>query len=384
MISKNLSSSFLAAASLVLFVGCPPAPIGSTETDTETESESDTSETTSTSTTNTTLTTTTITTTSSTSTTGTDTDTDPTTTSTSTTTGDPDPVCGDGTVDDGEECDDGNTDDGDGCTAECKDNTCGDGIVHDGVEACDDGINDGGYGGCMMDCSALGPGCGDGIVQGEEGETCDPMDPDALPGCLSTCQQANSCLEIISDDAAAASGIYKIMPEGYEGEPLDVVCEMDADGGGYTFLKASVNSSKNAVGASTACANYGMNLFIPRTPDHLTAAIVIALSDNIAPLGGGNLQAGDDYLAIFGIYPGAPPETCAGAPFNSDDCAEWQAADGGTFYVSDVGIEGEPGSNNCEGCSMAYIWTEGQLEGYFAQKFGGGKSAAFFCDVGDK
>ena len=49
-----------------------------------------------------------------------------------------------------------------------------------------------------------------------------------------------------------------------------------------------------------------------------------------------------------------------------------------------MGVEGEPGSNNCEGCSMAYFWMDGQLLGYSAQKFGGGKSSAFFCDVGDK
>jgi cysteine-rich repeat protein len=31
-----------------------------------------------------------------------------------------DPICGDGTIDDGEECDDGNTDDGDGCDSNCE------------------------------------------------------------------------------------------------------------------------------------------------------------------------------------------------------------------------------------------------------------------------
>ncbi|HTM22586.1 MAG TPA: myxococcus cysteine-rich repeat containing protein, partial [Kofleriaceae bacterium] len=52
------------------------------------------------------------------------------------------PVCGDGTVDEGEQCDDGNTVDGDGCSANCTTETppppaCGDGTVDEG-EQCDD------------------------------------------------------------------------------------------------------------------------------------------------------------------------------------------------------------------------------------------------------
>lgn len=51
-------------------------------------------------------------------------------------------ICGDGTVDDGEECDDGNTDSGDGCSSDCKTEGtgkyCGDGNV-DTTEECDDG-----------------------------------------------------------------------------------------------------------------------------------------------------------------------------------------------------------------------------------------------------
>ncbi|HFE47123.1 MAG TPA: hypothetical protein ENJ18_16830 [Nannocystis exedens] len=381
MISKHLSSSLLAAASLVLFVGCPPGPIAGTDTDTDTDTDSSTSDTSTSTTTSTTLTTTTLTTSTSTTGTETDSDTDTDTDPTTTTTG-PAPVCGDGTVDDGEECDDGNTEDGDGCTAECKDNVCGDGIVNDGVEICDDGVNDGGYGGCMADCSALGPGCGDGVLQMEEGEACDPKDPDAPLGCLSTCQQAKSCLEIISDDETAPSGVYKITPAGYEGL-LDVQCEMVADGGGYTFLKLSPGVNKTAAAASAICANYGMDLLIPRTPDHLAAAITVALEENVPPLEGA-VSTGDSYLSIFGIYPGVPGDSCVGSPLNSDDCAEWIAADGGVYFVSDEGIEGEPSTNNCEGCSLDYIWMDGQLLGYQATKFGGGKSGQFFCDVGDK
>lgn len=68
----------------------------------------------------------------------------------------PEPTCGDGKVDPGEECDDGNTDNADACNNLCMLTTCGDGIVQNPngngtAEQCDDGNltdNDG----CSSSC----------------------------------------------------------------------------------------------------------------------------------------------------------------------------------------------------------------------------------------
>jgi uncharacterized repeat protein (TIGR01451 family) len=64
------------------------------------------------------------------------------------------PVCGNGTLEDGEECDDGNSSDGDGCSAACiieeePQPVCGNGTLEDGEE-CDDSNTEDGDG-----CSAL-------------------------------------------------------------------------------------------------------------------------------------------------------------------------------------------------------------------------------------
>ena len=96
---------------------------------------------------------------------------------------------------------------------------CGDGVI-DGDEVCDDGVNDGSYGGCAVDCGALGPACGDGVVNGpegcddgndvdddactnscvpagcgdgvlQEGEACDDGNDDDSDDCLSTCAVAS-------------------------------------------------------------------------------------------------------------------------------------------------------------------------------------------------
>ncbi len=139
----------------------------------------------------------------------------------------PDPVCGDGTTDAGEECDDGNREPGDGCDANCRDEpppvACGNGVpdvgeecddgadnsdtapnacrsncrnprcgddVTDTGEQCDDGSanSDSAEDACRTDCRS--PRCGDGVV--DTGEQCDP------PGqsCSATCQA-------IAVDAAA-------------------------------------------------------------------------------------------------------------------------------------------------------------------------------------
>jgi cysteine-rich repeat protein len=92
---------------------------------------------------------------------------------------------------------------------------CGNSVV-DANEACDDGVNDGAYGGCAVDCSALGPFCGNTVVDGPEAcddgnqvdddectnacalascgdgikqpsEECDDANADDTDGCLSTC-----------------------------------------------------------------------------------------------------------------------------------------------------------------------------------------------------
>jgi len=78
----------------------------------------------------------------------------------------PEPYCGDGILDDGEECDDGNTIDGDGCSAQCtiegnpSEPYCGDGNIDDGEE-CDDGNNINGDG-CSAQCTNESSGGGGG------------------------------------------------------------------------------------------------------------------------------------------------------------------------------------------------------------------------------
>ena len=298
-------------------------------------------------------------------------------------------MCGDGVVDMDEQCDDGNKDDSDECLSTCKTATCGDGIVRTGWELCDDAADNGTYGHCNATCTDLGPRCGDGVLQPDEGETCDVADPKL--GCLKdTCTWAASCLEIKTAWAdAATSDAYLIHRDGKD---LNVWCEMDADGGGYTFLKyAAANGVElSAKQAEIECQKLGLHLFVPRSADHLSAATEFADTPNLMPQGGGKDGDLTTYLKILAIYPVMPGQSCTGQALNRDACPQWKAGDGGTYWVSGAAIDlTEPSTSNCAECSMSYMWDANMnppLVGYEAFKNGGigATSSNFLCDVGDK
>lgn len=297
--------------------------------------------------------------------------------------------CGDGVLDTmTEECDfgTGNADDA-ACTADCKMARCGDKLVQKGVEKCDDGLNDGAYGGCATDCTALAPFCGDGQVQ-EAYEACD--EADTKNGCIaSTCKWAKSCKEIregLPDDPEVTDGVYSIKPLD---EKIKVLCDMDADGGGYTFLKVALQepgAKYNAAQAEAECKKYGMQLFVPRSEAHAIAAVMMAKSTALVPVGTGAVKSNLDYLRILGIYPVMESKSCTGAPLNSQDCPEWKAA-GTKYWVTDMPVPGLPGTKNCVKCSNAYYWKDDGTLDFYETPYLDGLGAdtyRFMCDVGDK
>jgi cysteine-rich repeat protein len=94
-----------------------------------------------------------------------------------------DPVCGNGSLERGEQCDDGNTLSGDGCTASCQyEFTCGDGNLELG-EDCDDGNTTSGDG-CSASCRVEAV-CGNGVREGSE--QCDDGNNTGGDGCSPTC-----------------------------------------------------------------------------------------------------------------------------------------------------------------------------------------------------
>ena len=185
----------------------------------------------------------------------------------------PDPVCGDGLLQDStEECDDKNTTSGDGCSAtctveegwicpivaaQCRAAACGDGI-RAGLELCDDGnLNSGD--GCTETCRAEAnynchtPGqlcektnCGNGIVEGTE--ACDDGNNYLGDGCSVFCQKEPSCAPPAPCGSSCGDGIK------FGGEDCDDGNANDGDG----------CSSKCEVEAGWTCSETaGDDLVIP-------------------------------------------------------------------------------------------------------------------------
>ncbi len=307
------------------------------------------------------------------------------------TTGDPiGPYCGDGTVDVDEECDDGelNADNAD-CTLECKAAVCGDGLTNVNVESCDDGTNNGKYSFCNTDCTGLGPHCGDGIEQTGQGEECDAP---IQSGCLMNCSYARSCQDI-KDDGDHGDGQYPLHPDDID-LPVTVYCDLETDGArGFTFLKVHVADENenplfySAAQADNFCSTYGMDLLVTRDGVHLGAAFRAAAEVPFDPVGNGSETTSKKYLSILGVQPKTEGVSCAGEPFNSEVCPEWEAHNGGPFFVSATPIANQPGITNCEGCSPVYYWNdEGTLTSMetFSNDGKGGTSEYFMCDLGEQ
>ncbi|MBK7829388.1 DUF4215 domain-containing protein [Nannocystis sp.] len=299
--------------------------------------------------------------------------------------------CGDGQTQVGvEECDDGDADPGDECTGICTLPRCGDGILHPATEVCDDGAanSDNLYDGCSTVCQP-GPRCGDGKINGPE--DCDDKNDDLTDGCLPGCVEATSCLTILMKNPGALSGKYRVWPTALGGNvDLQVQCDMEADGGGYTFLKVDTEvpnaSDKGAKAAELICKSFGMHLFVPRSKAHLKSSFTFATTDNLVPVGGGKIGKGAEYLSILAIFPGMPMATCGGKGLNSGDCPLWRAWDDHSFWVTDKAVPGEPSNDHCAGCSMLYKWNlDGTLKSYTTFPSGeGAGSYRFVCDIADK
>ncbi|MCA9719820.1 MAG: hypothetical protein KC468_34455 [Myxococcales bacterium] len=156
---------------------------------------------------------------------------------------------------------------------------------------------------------------------------------------------------------------------------------MTTDGGGYAYLKVMGADSK-APAAEMYCEQYGMHLFIPRSPAHKDVSYAIATDANIGPDGN------QTYMRILGVYPKFNGATCSQQGMNSDNnnCG-WQArdaVDGGTFWVHNVNNITEPNGDNNVIQSMYYNWNVDASIQWHNDVTAGYSSTRWMCDFADK
>lgn len=151
-----------------------------------------------------------------------------------------------------------------------------------------------------------------------------------------------SCYDIKQDQTNAASGAYEIDPDGEAGpiEAFNVYCDMTTDGGGYTMYSLSGGTSTSPQ-AEAQCTAVGLELFVPRSRQHLKSAFD---------------EYGASRLYLMGIYPTFSGAICRDVHMNSDSCSAWSPTNGGHWYVENYVNITEPNGDNSTGHSMAYTF----------------------------
>lgn len=245
------------------------------------------------------------------------------------------------------------------------------------------------------------PACDDLVQNGDEtdvdcGGTVCPACPvgNACTGstdCESlTCDQLQcvlpkSCKAILDLGLSQGEGVYAIDADGVgPAMSADVWCDMQTDGGGYTFYKVELAGNVNASIAESYCALYGMQLFISRTANHRAAASLVARNANFGPDGSVN------FMRMMGIYPKFVGARCELRPFHSGNAnCEFRASDDGPFFVTNSTGFSEPnGTHGAIDDSLGYLWYTN--DGTLASIFDHDDLALnvtfnrFMCDVGDK
>ena len=223
------------------------------------------------------------------------------------------------------------------------------------------------------------------------GPDCDDDDPN-IADCSGVDSPAPSCLVAKQVNPDATDGYYLLDPPNNAGDPFKSWCDMTTDGGGYTMHKLST-STQTAAQAENTCAALGMQLFIPRTPDHLSSAYDVATNGSIGP------DASANYLYMLGIYPKNNGDTCQSMPMTSlNPRCGWEASDQENFFVHWRWDITEPNGDNTTSGSMYYDFQkDGDLAPYgnrwdgrthlnWHNDIGGAgyTSSRFMCDVGDK
>jgi hypothetical protein len=260
--------------------------------------------------------------------------------------------------------------------AQCS---CGPGYVGERCRTCAPGFQDhDGDGVCAPACAVDSCPAAD--------EACD--DSSGIIACATfSGVDGVDCTSILADDPAAVSGLYRVTPAGTFSSSI-VYCAMESatDGGGYTFLKVdselipTLDSSVYAPEAEAYCEQRGMQLFIPRTEAHLTAAYNVALDAGIGP------SADTNYLYIMGIYPNQAGARCRNLALQSGvtNC-DWRAGDDGVFWVSDRTNIGEPNGDNAIDQSMRYTFNTSSAAVVNYNDITSGYSSRYFmCDTGVK
>jgi hypothetical protein len=153
-----------------------------------------------------------------------------------------------------------------------------------------------------------------------------------------------SCMDIITFNPRALSGNFFIQhPTVNNGQPLEVWCDFDTDGGGYTYYPISDGVSSNRYDADNSCKQLGLQLAVWRTEDHMNRMLA--------------MYGASHFKAVPGIYGTAGAvnnRNFVNHAMNSGDnytAHYWKAVDNGAWFLR-ADPAAEPSGNYEAGCYL--------------------------------
>ena len=154
--------------------------------------------------------------------------------------------------------------------------------------------------------------------------------------------QMRSCAAILEQMPDSATGTYQIQDPAFNnGNPLDVWCDMDTDGGGYTAWPCEGCQDRTNAFESNGCADMGLQYIVPRTRDHFCS---------IYSRYPGFWNA---MIGVVGRHDGHHGNNFTPWPMRSDHrdgniIDHWVAVDGGEWWLRQDAF-GEPNGDNSRG-----------------------------------
>jgi subtilisin-like proprotein convertase family protein len=149
---------------------------------------------------------------------------------------------------------------------------------------------------------------------------------------------AKSCRTLLDDGFSTGSGDYWIQPEGAP-EPLLMWCDMDTDGGGYTYYPISNGITTYRSTDGNSCKDLGMDIVYPRSKAQW------------------NYMMQRYKKKYFSVVPGITKPTNGGNYTNcimrsehyGGHCSDWQVPDGGKWWLRDTKYS-EPNGDYTANC----------------------------------
>jgi hypothetical protein len=191
-----------------------------------------------------------------------------------------------------------------------------------------------------------------------------------------------SCAEIKASYLDSPTGMYKIQAKNMNnGDPLDVWCDMDSDGGGYTYhALTGTGTPVTGVTDRDSCADLGLQMMIFRTQVQ-AEAVMLKYSQaqyiKIAPgIVGSPKAVNADLSAVT-------PLTSA----NPNAGEAWYSLDRGSWFLTDQADPDFTGSNYRAGCYIGIVGTN-PLDYNPDQGMGGScvhsSGTSYICSTNDK